>query len=278
MFEGRKLLIATKHEKEKVIAPILENALGVQCFIIDDFDTDQLGTFSGEVERKDDPFVTAIKKCQLAMEKANCDLAIASEGSFGPHPLMFFVPADYEILVLVDKKNQLKINTRELSTQTNFNVSEIRTVKELRDFALNAKFPSHGLIIKNSQEKFTEIVKGITDYYQLEMVFEQFMKRYNTAFVETDMRAMYNPTRMKVIAIAAEKLALKAKSLCPNCNTPGFVITSSKKGLTCKICSFPTQSKLSHSYLCQKCFYSEEIKFPNGKLYEDPMHCDVCNP
>ena len=33
MFKGRNLLIATKHEKEKVIAPILEKELGVKCFV-----------------------------------------------------------------------------------------------------------------------------------------------------------------------------------------------------------------------------------------------------
>jgi len=32
MFEGRKLIIATKHQKEKVIAPIVEKALGCNCF------------------------------------------------------------------------------------------------------------------------------------------------------------------------------------------------------------------------------------------------------
>ena len=63
MFKGRKLLIATKHEKQKVIAPILETELGVKCFIVDNFDTDELGTFSGEIERKDDAITTARKKC-----------------------------------------------------------------------------------------------------------------------------------------------------------------------------------------------------------------------
>jgi hypothetical protein len=33
-FRGRNLLIATKHEKEKAIAPILEKELGVKCFIL----------------------------------------------------------------------------------------------------------------------------------------------------------------------------------------------------------------------------------------------------
>ena len=122
MFKGRKLLIATKHEKEKVIAPILEKELGVSWFVINDFDTDELGTFTGEIERKDDPIITARKKCLLAIELTNCDLAVASEGSFGPHPTIYFVPADDEFLLFFDKKNDLEIIVRELSTETNFMV------------------------------------------------------------------------------------------------------------------------------------------------------------
>ena len=47
MFKGRKLLIATKHHKEMIIAPILEKELAVTCYTSDVFDTDSLGTFSG---------------------------------------------------------------------------------------------------------------------------------------------------------------------------------------------------------------------------------------
>ena len=112
MFKGRKLLIATKHDKEKVIAPILEKELGVTCFVAENFDTDVLGTFTGEVERKDDPITTARNKCLMAMELNNCDLAIASEGSFGPHPAIFFVHADDEMLLFIDKKNDLEIIAR----------------------------------------------------------------------------------------------------------------------------------------------------------------------
>lgn len=104
MFQGRKLLIATQHEKERVIAPILERELGVQCIINKGFDTDKLGTFSGEVERTDDPITTARNKCLMAMDLANCDLVISSEGSFGPHPTIYFLPADEKFLVFIDKK------------------------------------------------------------------------------------------------------------------------------------------------------------------------------
>ena len=58
MFQNRQLLIATKHNKERVIAPLLEEALGVTCVVNDTFDTDTLGTFTGEVERTLDPLAT----------------------------------------------------------------------------------------------------------------------------------------------------------------------------------------------------------------------------
>ena len=99
IFEGRRLVIATKHHKETVIAPLLEQHLGVQCFVPNDFDTDALGTFTGEVARKEDALSTARQKCLLAMQKTNCDLGIASEGSFGPHPSIFMAHADNEFLI-----------------------------------------------------------------------------------------------------------------------------------------------------------------------------------
>lgn len=278
MFKGRKILIATKHEKEKVIAPILERELGVKCFIADDFDSDKLGTFSGEVERKDDPITTARNKCLMAMEIANCDLVISSEGSFGPHPTIYFVPADDEFLIFIDKKNNLEIIARELSTETNFNGAEIKTEKELSAFAKSLQFPTHGLIIKNTKDNFTDIVKGITNREHLKNTFKDFISKYGEAFIETDMRAMYNPTRMKVIEKAAVKLANKINSLCPNCDIPGFGITDAKEGLPCELCNFPTRSTLSYLYVCQKCFYKKEEKYPNGKYFESPIYCDVCNP
>jgi hypothetical protein len=278
MFNGRSLVVATKHEKEKVIAPILEKELGVKCFVASNFDTDELGTFTGEVERKYDPLTTVKNKCLLAMEINNCDLAIASEGSFGPHPSLYFIPANDELLLFIDKKNSVEIIARELSTETNFNSASIKTKQELNEFSAKANFPSHGLILRPAKDDFTQIVKGITNIEKLNRAFNYFISNFGSAFIETDMRAMYNPSRMKVIERAAIKLVEKINSLCPNCSMPGFEITNTQKGLPCNQCNFPTQSTFSYIYTCKKCFFIKEEKFPKGKLTEDPMYCDVCNP
>lgn len=278
MFEGRHLIIATKHQKEKVIAPILEKELGVKCFVAFNLDTDKLGTFTGEEERKDNPITTARKKCLMAMELNHCDLAIASEGSFGPHPSLPFITADDEFLLFLDKKNNLEIIVREISTETNFNCSVIQTEKELSDFANNANFPSHGLILRKSKTDFSNIVKGINNLEQLNSVFSHFISEGGKVFIETDMRAMNNPTRMNVIASATIKLVKKINTHCPVCQMPGFGITEAKHGLPCLLCNFPTRSILSHVFFCQKCYFKNEEKYPHGKQNEDPIFCDVCNP
>ncbi len=277
IFTGRRLAIATKHGKEKVIVPYLE-AIGVQVFVPTDFDTDQFGTFSGEIERKFDPLEAARLKCIAVCERYNCSLAISSEGSFGAHPSMFFIPADDEIMVLLDLEHGLEIKAREISTQTNFSGANCRSWEEAKQFAERVLFPSHGLIVRIAQGEMTDIAKGINKWNDLENAVTTRVRNYGQVFVETDMRATFNPTRMSVIEQATKKLVDSINRLCPECRTPGFDITDVIEGLPCSLCGIPTRSTLSWLYQCQKCKYHEERKFPNGKKQEDPMYCNWCNP
>ena len=277
-FENRPLIIATKHGKESILAPILEKELGVKCFIDPNFDSDLLGTFTGEIERKLDPISTVREKCISAMKANNCDLGVANEGSFGPHPTLFFTHADEEFLIFIDLKNNLEILVREISLDTNFNGKQIKNREELIEFAEGAKFPQHGIILRKSREENQEIYKGIKDQNTLQNVFKNLHSKYGCVYVETDMRAMHNPTRMNVIQQAALKLVDTIKSTCPKCETPGFTISEAKKGLPCNSCGYPTQSTLSYIYSCKKCDHTLEKTYPNQKKNEDPMYCDICNP
>lgn len=278
MFEGRKLVIGTMHGKENVIAPIFQNGIGVQCFIPNKFDTDFFGTFSGEIERKSSSIETVREKCLTAMNSYNCNLGIASEGSFGSHPSIFFANANEEILIFIDKKNDLEIIAREISLETNFNASVITCYEELVEFANNVNFPSHALILRNAEKNYSEIIKGIHSWEGLKKGYLSLKKHSATIYVETDMRAMCNPTRMKLINDVAIKLLDKIKSHCPECFTPGFSVTSAKLGLKCSLCGCETRSVLSHIYSCNKCDYVNEKMYPKGKKREDPMYCDYCNP
>lgn len=276
MFKGRKLVIATKHKKETIIAPILEKEIGVRCFVPENFDSDKLGTFSGEIERTDSALDTVRKKCLLAMEAENCDLGIASEGSFGPHPASPFISANDELVIFIDTKNNLEIIGRHISLDTNFSGTEVNSIEKLKEFSQRIGFPEHALILREKKNS-NRFIKGITNHNDLNKAFSQ-LNLNGKAYVETDMRAMHNPNRMLVIEEACKKLVESIKNYCPNCNTPGFSVTKTVPGLPCGACGLPTKSTLFHLYTCKSCGHTEEKKYPNGIKANDPMYCDFCNP
>ncbi|MCU0429015.1 MAG: hypothetical protein MUF42_03510 [Cytophagaceae bacterium] len=278
LFSNRKLIIASKHQKELVIQPLFEQALALRCVVDEKLDTDQLGTFSGEIERTLSPLEAAREKCRRAMALNACDMAIASEGSFGPHPSYYFLNANEEFLVFMDLKNDLEIAVRHLSLDTNFNGKEIYSEEELLHFAQEVGFPDHGIIVKNTKENFTSLLKGITQPAILMEAYRTTMRAHGSVYVETDMRAMYNPTRMKVIEVAAKKLLEKVRSCCPACDTPGFEITEATRGLPCARCGAPTPAVKSVRYSCKRCGHSLDRLFPDNKQTEDPMYCSFCNP
>ena len=185
MFKGRTLCIASMHEKERVLKPLFEKEVGVTCIVPENLNTDELGTFSGEVERKLTPLETAKQKCVLAMQLSNCDLAIASEGSFGPHPIYGFIPSDDELLFFYDKKNNLEIIARELSTQTNYAYDEFQNYDQAIDFASSVLFPSHGLIVKDKNNQVIE--KGITNWEQLKSAFSKAQQIYQHKEVQSKL-------------------------------------------------------------------------------------------
>ena len=277
MYKGRRLVIATMHQKEVVITPILEKELGVECFVPDNFDTDMLGTFTGETPRVLSQIETVRQKCLLAMKQTNCDLGVASEGSFGSHPTLFFVPADDEFLIFIDKKNDIEIVARKLSTETNFSGQQINSEEELLEFSKKIKFPSHRIILKLQESNQGLVYKDFLNWNELKSTYHSINKN-GVVMAETDMRAMNNPTRMSVISIATEELLKKIVSLCPICNHPGFSITESKTGLPCESCQFPTNSTLAFISQCQKCNHTSEELYPHGKKQEEPMYCNFCNP
>jgi len=278
IFRGRVLLIATRHGKEGVLAPILEPGLGVVCQAVPELDTDRLGTFTGEVERVLSPLDAAREKCRLAMELTGHDLAIASEGSFGPHPSLPFLPADEEFLLLMDRRNALEIAVRECSLHTNFSSAQVCSVEELMAFARGVSFPSHALILRGGPTDPSGTMKGVDRMEDLVEGFQSLLARHGSVQVETDMRAMCNPTRMGVIEEAGRKLLERCLSICPTCARPGFWVREVRTGLPCAQCGAPTRGVIARVLRCDGCGHTREDAYPDGIMVSDPGRCDVCNP
>lgn len=277
-FEGRKLVIATKHKKELVIGPPLKATFGLDFFSSDYLDTDTFGTFSGEIERLQNPVDTARIKCNMAMDLHHVDLAISSEGSFGSHPHVFFLPADLEYLMLLDRKNDMEIVVKTISTSTNYESITLLSTENLQEFLTRVQFPSHGLILRKSAKDYTCIDKGIVCEKILMDRLAFYLETFGQCYLETDMRAMFNPTRMEVIRDLVEKLKVEMNQICPKCNFPGFSVSDVVRGLLCSNCHWPTKSVKELVYTCKKCHYSCIEINAEAKKYEEPMYCDFCNP
>lgn len=279
-FHNRTGALATMHHKEQVIAPILEHNLGVQIIVPQALNTDEFGTFTRDVKRPGDQLSTARLKAEKAMDLTGLTLAIASEGSFGPHPSIPWLACNREIVLLSDREHGLEIVGQAISTETNYCHQQVTSLEEALAFAQKIGFPTHGLVIMTDAQpkQSTHIVKGITDETQLRETAIGLLKKFGQIHLEPDMRAMHNPTRMQVIAQATHDLVYRISQCCPQCNYPGFVPVERKPGLPCALCSLPTDLTLAVIRRCNQCDFSNEMYYPDGKELADPAQCLRCNP
>jgi len=279
-FVGRVAVIATMHRKQEAIAPLVEVHLGACALVPQDFDTDRFGTFTGDIPRPDDPRATARLKATAALEHTGETLAIASEGSFGPHPQIPFLPCDRELVLLLDLHHQLEVVGEYLSTDTNYRRQTIQDLDAALAFAQAVGFPSHGLVVKPQGGQAGPWVKGIVTETQLVQAVTTALHQSprGDVLLETDMRALYNPTRMGVIAQATEQLMATLGRHCPQCQYPGFALTQELPGLPCALCGSPTQLTQLQVYHCQHCQHRQRQPLVDRPTSADPAHCSYCNP
>lgn len=282
IFANRNALLVTKHAKEKVIGPLLQQEFNINLQLAGNVDTDLFGTFSGEIERQQNQYETAKLKINAARQLyAGADLYLASEGSFNPHPEAPVISVNTELILLADLKNDVEIAAWYKTYNTNIENRKITTAAQLADFAMAIGFPDNRIILKakNADGKL-QVAKGASTVEQLIEMFDYTQKHAANSIVEaeTDMRACYNTLRMENIRLCTINLINEMHSKCGQCETPGFSVAESKPGLPCGQCSMPTKSILYYVYQCKKCSHKSEVKYPLGKMAEDPMYCNFCNP
>lgn len=279
VYTGSSIILTTKHFKSQAIAPCFLSKLSakVEEYVVD---TDKLGTFSGEIERVGTALECAKSKCELGMNETGSLYGLSSEGSFGPHPFAAFLACNQEILYFIDRKRDFHLYVSCLSNKTNYKMQNISTMEELAQFAQNSLFPSHGLIVRPNQSEKSVIFKGINTISALNAAFKESMKYSDNGkvWVETDMRAHMNPSRMSVIKALAEELATRLSVLCANCENPGWGKVDVEKGLECSSCGSETEAIKAEIYGCVKCDHKEK-RLPLHNLRKaDPGNCAFCNP
>lgn len=277
-YKNRQVALLTQHGKEEVLAPTLQESLGCIVTKVEGYDTDLLGTFSRDIPRAGSQIEAARKKARKGMELSGLKLGLASEGSFGPDPFTGMFSWNVEILVWIDQENDLEIIAMSQG-KTNMAHTSVLTWEQVESFADKARFPEHYLMIRPESEDDQRIRKGICKWDDLREAFiwAQEQSRNGSVFIETDMRAHANPTRMNMISRAADELAAKLSSVCPVCKAPGYWVVERISGLKCHRCGQPTHEMRAEVYGCCKCSYKTTIE-RTDKMYADPGHCDSCNP
>ncbi|MFN3989169.1 MAG: DUF6671 family protein [Erythrobacter sp.] len=279
---GSLAAIATMHGKEKVLAPLLRDGLGVACRVPDGLDTDRFGTFTRERAREGTALDAARAKATAALDlMPEARIAIASEGSFAPHPQFPLAPMGRELVLLIDRATGIEIAGHDATLDVRYAHAIARSVAEAETFAARIGFPEHALIVMgcNGEDPAPELAlaKGITRHEALAQAVRHAIALNGAAFVETDMRAHLNPTRMAAIARAGRDLVRRYLSSCPACGQPGFAVMQRISGLPCSWCGTPTALALAEVLTCSACGHSEE-RPASGRTSADPGHCPNCNP
>jgi len=276
LYFGKVAVLATLHEKDSVITPIFHDELGIEIQV-SKIDTDQFGTFAGEIPRTMSQLESAIAKARAAIATTGIPLAIASEGTIGPNPLIPIASSDFETIVFVDCEQELVIHESYRSSEIITAHKIVSPGENIDEFLAKADFPNHGLIVRTENVQPVAAVKGIRDKAVLIEAIQDLSLGSGSAVVESDLRASFSPSRMRNIAACARLLARRIASMCPQCDAPGWGSISPIFGLPCADCGSNVASAvMADQYGCGKCEHRQV--FARAETVAEARFCDSCNP
>lgn len=277
-YRGACIALLTQHGKEQVLAPLFVSELGARLEVARGFDTDTLGTFTREVAREGTQIEAARRKAEIAIDRTGAKVGLGSEGAFVPGP--FGLGSwNIEVLVLVDRVRGIEVIGRAGAAGRHLH-GTVASRGQLHEFAARAGFPEHGLVLRPNDERDPRFVKGIRTPEALDAAFDEVRRAADggAVFVESELRAHLNPTRMATIAAAGRDLVARLGSACPACGLPGFGAVGQVPGLPCRDCGAPTRHPLAEEFGCVRCEHREERAPADGPADADPAVCDYCNP
>lgn len=267
-----RVALGTMHGKEAAIAPPLA-ALGITLHLAP-IDTDRFGTFGGDIPRAGSMVEAARAKARAAAEATGLAVGLASEGAYGPHPQVPFLPLGQELLLWLNIATGQEILEVMTDDRPCYDQHIITSATEAEAVLSRMGFPVTGVIVQTAPD-LPPIAKGITDRAVFEGALAQALTTQGRALIQTDMRAHLNPRRMMVIGDLAGRLALRLANPCPACAAPGFGRLRALPGLPCRDCGIETTLTAADIHGCTAC--GHEVAHPRAGE-ADPAHCPYCNP
>ncbi|MFZ9229704.1 MAG: DUF6671 family protein [Prochlorococcaceae cyanobacterium] len=282
--EGQPLCLTTRHGKDKALRRPFAAGLGLQLQVYPG-DTDQLGTFSGEIARQGDALSAVRRKVMLGLEATGLRYGLASEASFGPHPAAAMLPVGQELLLFIDREQGIEVLEQRLELRTNYSQRRLGVNDDPSPWLKQMGFPRHGVIARPAaanleHEREAPLFKGLRSTAELEVALQICRAADPNAevWLESDMRAHMNPTRMASIRRLGFALVRRLRTPCPRCGGPGWGQIATEAGLPCSWCGEPTALTRSELWACPSCGEQRSLPRRDGLLKADPGQCSWCNP
>ncbi len=266
-YERKTISLLTKHGKEAIISPILKRTLACEIELVQSFDTDELGTFDRTVKRQGNQLQTVRRKAQIGIDFSGNTLGVASEGSFVPDPFSGFMPWNIEMVIFLDDIHGVEVVGVAQGSAMSMG-KFVRSSDELLQFAQDAGFPQHHLMLRPEHEHDSRVVKGLHSLDNLTTAYIEAQQQSvnGRVFVENDLRAFANPTRQHLIAQATEDLARKLLSLCPQCGIPGYWKFTTASGLLLSPNGSSKKLPDCETWICQHCQYQTQQSVSGAEL------------
>jgi ribosomal protein L37E len=271
--------LATMHAKERAIAPPFRRVMRAEVVVAPNLDTDELGTFSGEVPRPDALVETALLKAEMVFKRLDVDCALASEGSYGPIDRVPLNPGGLEILAFIDRKRGIRLVETLTTHRTNWRLQRFEAGDPERLLALKGMgFPEYGVFVGCNSDMDHPVKGGLRTVEDVIAAMDREARRSDDglAVLYSDMRAHRNPTRMKVLRALSWKLAKRLATLCPSCSAPGFGPIGSRRGLPCESCGEPTHWIDFEIDGCTACGHAAARPRKDGWTAAPKLSCKAC--
>lgn len=274
-YAGLTFGILTQHGKEHVLEPIFRAGLGARVVRVEGFDTDLLGTFTGERPRVGTQREAARAKAERAVGLSGLPVGLGSEGAFTTDPVTGLLPLDVELIVAWDPRAGVEVVGRASSPDATAFRRRVTDLEALETLAREVGFPEQGLVLEPDGAPEAR-VKGVADWDTLEAAALAALDRDVDLWVEAELRAHLNPRRRAVIAAAASDLVVRLATPCPACGGYGFGRVRMAPGRPCVDCGTPTARAAAEVWGCPRCAFEETR--PLAGPGADPAECPSCNP
>jgi hypothetical protein len=273
-YSGRTITFATMHGKEQLASEPFHTTLGANVIAPLGLDTDQWGTFAGDVPRTMQPHDAARTKVRQGMQLAGTTLGLASEGSF--RTTFGAIVENMELLLFVDDDLGMELVEGTITTSPILGGRRIHSADEALDYARAVGFPGQGVIVQSTVDNQLAAHKNLSDFQHLEETVTALLGAQASVLMLPDYRAHRSPTRAQTIRQLCTQMARRLATECPECRAPGFGHVDVEHGVPCESCHTPTRLIAADIHGCAAC--TKRARIPRGQGRADPQWCDLCNP